>query len=121
MIDCVLEIVVKIFTTTPDLQALSAPPSMLQVYSRMPQVANRSYAKPAQLFLSGAGWDDALKEAAIPDTKLARKSVRRAIRKLKAEAEAEGPPFRAAQTKRRPKPFKNGTLFVRNGSHGHEL
>ena len=66
---------------------------MLQVYSRMPQVANQSYAKAAQLFLSGANWDDALKEAAIPDTELARKSVRRTIRKLKAEPEAECPPF----------------------------
>ena len=66
---------------------------MLQVYSRMPQVANQCYAKAAQLFLSGADWDDALKEAAIPDTELASKSVRRTIRKLKAEPEAEGPPF----------------------------
>ena len=39
---------------------------MLQVYSRMPQVANRSYAKAAQLFLSGTDWGDAPKEAAIP-------------------------------------------------------
>ena len=33
-----------------DLQALNTPPSMLQVYSRMPQVDNQSYAKAAQLF-----------------------------------------------------------------------
>ena len=62
---------------------------MLQVYSRMPQVANQSYSKAAQLCLSGADWDGALKKAAIPDTELARSSVRRTIRKLKAEAKAE--------------------------------
>ena len=72
-----------------DLQALHTPPSMLRVYSRMPQVASQSYAKAAQLFLSGADWDDALKEAAIPDTELSRSSVRRIIRKLKAEAKAK--------------------------------
>ena len=93
MIDCVLEMKVDIVHF--DLQALSTPPSMLQVHSRIPQVANQSYAKAARLFLSGADWDGALKEAAIPDTGLARSSVRRAIRKLKAEPEAEagGPPF----------------------------
>ena len=58
-----------------DLQALHTPPSMLYVYSRMLQEANQSHAKAAQLRLGGADWDDALKEAAIPDTKLARKSV----------------------------------------------
>ena len=52
MIDCVLEMTVDIVHF--DLQALSTPPSMLQVYSRMPQVANQSYAKAAQLRLSGA-------------------------------------------------------------------
>ena len=72
-----------------DLHALHTPPSMLHVYSRMPQVANQSHAKAAQLCLSGADWDDALKEAAIPDTELARSSVRRTIRKLMAEANAE--------------------------------
>ena len=87
MIDCVLEMKVDIVHF--DLQALNTLPSMLQVYSRMPQVANQSYAKAAQLRLSGADWDDALKEAAIPDTELARSSVRRTIRKLKAEAKAE--------------------------------
>jgi hypothetical protein len=66
---------------------------MLQVYSRMPQVANQSYATAAQLCLSGADWDDALKEAAILDTELSRSSVRRIIRELEAEPEAEGPPF----------------------------
>ena len=55
----------------------------------MPQVANQSHAKAAQLCLSGADWDDALKEAAILNTELARSSVRRAIRKLKAEAKAK--------------------------------
>jgi hypothetical protein len=50
MIDCVLEIVVKIFTTTPDLQALNTPPSMLQVYSRMPQVVTRAMQKPPNFF-----------------------------------------------------------------------
>ena len=54
----------------------------------MPQVANQSYAKAAQLYLSGADRDDALEEAAIPDTELSRSSVRRTIRKLKAEAKA---------------------------------
>ena len=58
-----------------DLQALHTPPSIPQVYSRMPQVANQSYAKAAQPCLSGADWDDAHKEAAITDTELARKSV----------------------------------------------
>ena len=72
-----------------DLQAHCTPPSVLQVNSRMPQVANLSHAKAAQLHLSGADWDDALKEAAIPDTELARSSVRRTIRKLEAEAEAK--------------------------------
>ena len=55
----------------------------------MPQVASQSYAKAAQLCLSGADWDGALKEAAIPDTELARSSVRRTIHKPKAEAKAE--------------------------------
>ena len=48
-----------------DLQVLNTPPSMLQVYSRMPQVANQSHAKAAQLLLRGADWNGALKEAAI--------------------------------------------------------
>ena len=86
MTDCVLEMKVNMCTFT---SMLNAPPSMLQVYSRMPQVANQSYAKAAQLRLSGSDWDGALKEAAIPDTELARSSVRRTIRKLKAEAKAE--------------------------------
>ena len=87
MIGCVLEMKVDIVHF--DLQALHTHPSMLHVYSRMPQVANQSYAKAAQLRLSGAGWDGALKEAAIPDTELARSSVRRTIRKLKAETKAK--------------------------------
>ena len=87
MIDCVLKM--KVGTVHFDLQALSTPPSMFQVYRRMPQVANQSYAKAAQLFLCSADWDDALKEAAIPDTELARSSVRRTIRELMAEAKAE--------------------------------
>ena len=66
---------------------------MLHFYSRMPQVANQSHGKAAQFRLSGADWDDALKKAAIPDTELARSSVRRTIRKLMAEPESEGPPF----------------------------
>ena len=61
----------------------------------MPQVANRSYAKAVQLFLSGADRDDALKEAAIPATERARSSVRRTIRKLKAEAKARNEAARA--------------------------
>ena len=48
MIDCVLEMKVNIVQF--DLQAPSTPPSMLQVHSRMPQVANQSYAKAARLF-----------------------------------------------------------------------
>ena len=48
MIGCVLEMKVNIAHF--HLQALNTPPSMLQVYSRMPQVANQSYAKAAQLF-----------------------------------------------------------------------
>ena len=87
MIDCVLEMKVDIVHF--DLQALNAPPCMLQVYSRFPQVANQSYAKAARLRLSGAYWDSALRDAAIPDTQFARSSVRRTIRKLKAEAKAE--------------------------------
>ena len=55
----------------------------------MPQVANQSYAKAAQLFLSGADLDGALRAAAIPDTELVRSSVRRTTRKLKAEAKAK--------------------------------
>ena len=85
MIDCVLEM--KVHIVHFDLQALHTPPSMPQVYSRMPQVANLCESRPT--FLSGADWDDALTEAAIPDTELARSSVRRAIRKLMAEAKAE--------------------------------
>ena len=48
MIDCALEM--KVIIEHFHLQALSTPPSMHQVYSRMPQVANQSYAKAAQLF-----------------------------------------------------------------------
>ena len=48
MIDCVLEM--KVHIVHFDLQALHTPPSMPKVYSRMPQVANQSYAKAAQLF-----------------------------------------------------------------------
>ena len=48
MIDCVLKM--KVDVVHFDLQALHTPPYMLQVYSRMPQVANQSYAKAAQLF-----------------------------------------------------------------------
>ena len=48
MIDCVLEI--KVGIVHFDLQALSTPPFMLYVYSRVPQVANQGYAKAAQLF-----------------------------------------------------------------------
>jgi hypothetical protein len=40
MIDCVLEMKVDIVHF--DLQALNTLPFMLQVYSRMPQVANQS-------------------------------------------------------------------------------
>ena len=47
MIVCVLEMKVDIVHL--DTKAHSAPLSMLQVYSRMPQVANQSYAKAAQL------------------------------------------------------------------------
>ena len=47
MIDCVLEMKVNMCTST---SMLNAPPSMLQVYSRMPQVADQSYVKAAQLF-----------------------------------------------------------------------
>ena len=51
MIDCVLEMKVDMSTFTSRLFILI--PSCfrrLQVYSRMPQVANQSYAKAAQLF-----------------------------------------------------------------------
>ena len=48
MIDCVLEM--KVHIVHFDLQALHTPPYMPQVYSRMPQVDNQSYAKAAQLF-----------------------------------------------------------------------
>ena len=53
MIDCVLEM--KVNRVLFDLQALNTPLSMRQVHSRMPQIANQSYAKAAQLCLSGAG------------------------------------------------------------------
>ena len=48
MIDCMLEM--KVDIAHFDLQALNAPPSILQVYSRMPQVANQSHTEAAQLF-----------------------------------------------------------------------
>ena len=106
---------------TSELQALNTPHSMHQVHSRMPQVANQGHAKAGKLRLSAADWDGALKEAAIPDTELARKSVRRTIRKLKAEPEADGPPFLSGANEAPSKTFRNDTLFVSNGSHGHEL
>ena len=109
MIDCVLEM--KVHIVHFDLQALRSPPSMLHVYSRIPQVANQSHAKAAQLRLSGADWDGALKEAAIPDTELARSSVRRTIRKLKAEPEAGGRPFLSGANEAPSKTFKNDTLI----------
>ena len=121
MIDCVLEM--KVGIVHFDLQALSTPPSVLRVCSRMPQYANLSYAKAAKLCLSGPGWDGALKEAAIPDTDLARSSVRRAIRKLEAEAKAKAE-AKAGQGQGRPmprpRPCLPGLCSAHGGAPGHE-
>ena len=59
----------------------------------MPREVNPSHVKAARLRESGVEWAAALKEAKVPDTDLARQSVRRIIRELvstaKAEAQAE--------------------------------
>ena len=59
----------------------------------MPREVNPSHAKAARLRESGVEWAAALKEAKVPDTDLARQSVRRIIREVvstaKAEAQAE--------------------------------
>ena len=55
----------------------------------MVQVANPSHVKAARLRESGVEWTAALKEAKVPDTDLARNSVRRIIRELVSMAEAE--------------------------------
>ena len=55
----------------------------------MPREVNPSHVKAARLRENGVEWAAALKEAKVPDTDLARQSVRRIIRAAKAEAQAE--------------------------------
>jgi hypothetical protein len=76
-----------------DPYTASVRASHLQVLSRMVRVANPSHVKAAQLRESGVEWAAALKKAKVPDTDIARQSVRRFIREnvstAKAEAQAE--------------------------------
>ena len=55
----------------------------------MGRKANLSHVEATQLRVSGAGWIAALNKAKVPDTELARASVRKALRKLVTKADAE--------------------------------
>ena len=55
----------------------------------MPREVNPSHVKAARLRERGVEWTAALKESEVPDNDLARKSVRRVLRKLVSTAKAE--------------------------------
>ena len=55
----------------------------------MVRVANPGHVKTARLRESGIEWTTALEKAEVPDTDLARKSVRRIIRESGSKAKAK--------------------------------
>ena len=76
-------------TLTPTPCTASSVPSCRQVLSRMGRDANPGHVKAARLRESGIEWTIALEKAEVPDTDLARKSVRRIIRESGSKAKAK--------------------------------